>query len=85
MAMTFAVFVIYGVLAHAFRQVVVESPRAQAWVRRTFAVAFAGLGVRLALAERGALAGLQPRQPGNPAMNFSNPPPSYVTRGNKSW
>jgi threonine/homoserine/homoserine lactone efflux protein len=52
MAMTFAVFVVSGLLAHAFRQAVVESPRGQAWLRRGFAAAFAGLGVNLALAER---------------------------------
>jgi threonine/homoserine/homoserine lactone efflux protein len=52
MAMTFAVFVAYGILAHAFRRVVVESPRVQAWVRRGFAAIFAGLGVNLALTER---------------------------------
>ena len=52
MAMTFAVFVVYGFLADAFRQRVIESPRVQAWLRRTFAGAFAGLGVQLALTER---------------------------------
>jgi threonine/homoserine/homoserine lactone efflux protein len=52
MAMTFAVFVVYGLLAHAFRQAVVDSPRAQAWLRRGFAAASAGLGVNLAMAER---------------------------------
>ena len=52
MAMTFAVFVVYGFLADAFRQRVIESPRVQAWLRRTFAAAFAGLGVQLALTER---------------------------------
>ena len=52
MAMTFAVFVAYGILAHAFRRVVIESPRVQAWVRRGFALTFAGLGVNLALTER---------------------------------
>jgi threonine/homoserine/homoserine lactone efflux protein len=52
MAMTFAVFVVYGVLANAFRQWVIESPRVQAWLRRSFAAAFAGLGVNLALTER---------------------------------
>ena len=49
MAMTFAVFVVYGFLAHAFRKAVIESPRVQAWLRRGFAVAFAGLGTNLAL------------------------------------
>jgi threonine/homoserine/homoserine lactone efflux protein len=52
MAMTFAVFVVYGVLANAFRKAVIESPRVQAWLRRTFAGAFAGLGINLALSER---------------------------------
>ena len=52
MAMTFAVFVVYGLLAHAFRQAVIESPRVQSWLRRGFAMTFAGLGVNLALAER---------------------------------
>jgi threonine/homoserine/homoserine lactone efflux protein len=52
MAMTFAVFVVYGLLAHGFRKAVIDSPRVQAWLRRGFAAAFAGLGVNLALSER---------------------------------
>jgi len=52
MAMTFAVFVIYGFLAHGFRQAVIESPRVQSWLRRSFAAAFAGLGMNLALSEK---------------------------------
>ena len=52
MAMTFAVFVVYGLLAHAFRKAVIESPRVQSWLRRGFAAAFAGLGAQLALSER---------------------------------
>jgi len=52
MAMTFGVFTIYGLLAHAFRRAVVESPRVQAWLRRGFAGAFAGLGAQLAVSER---------------------------------
>lgn len=52
MAMTFLVFVAYGFLAHAFRQAVIESPRVQAWLRRSFAGAFAALGANLALSER---------------------------------
>jgi threonine/homoserine/homoserine lactone efflux protein len=52
MAMTFAVFVVYGFLAHAFRKAVLESPRVQAWLRRGFAVAFVGLGTNLALSEK---------------------------------
>ena len=52
MAMTLAVFVAYGLLAHAFRQAVIESPRVQTWLRRGFAATFAGLGVNLALTDR---------------------------------
>jgi len=52
MAMTLAVFVAYGLMAHAFRRAVIESPRVQTWLRRGFAVAFASLGSQLALSER---------------------------------
>lgn len=52
MVMTFAIFVVYGLVAHAFREVVIESPRVQAWLRRGFAGAFAVLGARLAVSER---------------------------------
>jgi threonine/homoserine/homoserine lactone efflux protein len=52
MAMTFAVFVAYGLLAHAFRRTVIESPRVQSWMRRGFAAAFASLGAQLGLSER---------------------------------
>jgi threonine/homoserine/homoserine lactone efflux protein len=52
MAMTFVVFVIYGLLANAFRKAVIESPVVQAWLRRGFAAAFAGLGAQLAVSER---------------------------------
>jgi threonine/homoserine/homoserine lactone efflux protein len=52
MAMTFGVFVAYGFVAHAFRKLVIESERAQTWLRGGFAAAFAGLGVKLAGTER---------------------------------
>ena len=52
MAMTFFVFVAYGLLAHAFRSSVIESPRVQSWLRRGFASAFAALGINLALSEK---------------------------------
>ena len=48
MAMTFAVFVGYGLLAHAFRQTVVGSPSIQAGLRRGFAAAFAVMAGKLA-------------------------------------
>jgi threonine/homoserine/homoserine lactone efflux protein len=51
MAMTFAIFVIYGLLANAFRKAVIDSPRMQAWLRHGFAAAFAGLAVKLAFSE----------------------------------
>ncbi|MBK6007633.1 LysE family translocator [Ramlibacter ginsenosidimutans] len=52
MAMTFAVFVVYGSIAHGFRRKIIESRRAQAWLRYGFAAAFVALGARLALSER---------------------------------
>ncbi|MBS1155110.1 MAG: putative threonine efflux protein [Proteobacteria bacterium] len=52
MTMTFIVFVAYGFLAHAFRKAVIESPRVQNWLRRTFAATFVGLGASLALTEK---------------------------------
>jgi threonine/homoserine/homoserine lactone efflux protein len=52
MAMTFVVFVAYGLLAHGFRHAVIESPRVQSWLRRAFATTFAGLGASLALPDK---------------------------------
>lgn len=52
MAMTLAVFVIYGFVAHAFRRLVVDSARVQSWLRYGFAAAFAGLGAKLAMTEK---------------------------------
>lgn len=52
MLMTFVVFLFYGVLANAFRQFVLQSVRVQTILRRSFAAAFAGLGVNLAFSER---------------------------------
>jgi threonine/homoserine/homoserine lactone efflux protein len=52
MAMTFGVFVVYGLLADTFRRAVIESPRVQSWLRRGFAAAFAGLGIQLAVSDR---------------------------------
>ena len=47
MLITLLVFVLYGVLASSVSRFV-ASPRAVSWLRRSFAVAFAGLGIRLA-------------------------------------
>jgi threonine/homoserine/homoserine lactone efflux protein len=52
MGMTLVVFILYGLLADAFRQTVLESPRVQAWLRRSLAAAFAALGLNLALSDR---------------------------------
>jgi threonine/homoserine/homoserine lactone efflux protein len=52
MAMTFAVFVVYGFVAHAFRRLVIESAPVQRWLRYSFAAAFAALGARLAVSDR---------------------------------
>lgn len=52
MFMTFVVFVVYGLLAHTFRSTVIESKPVQSWLRRSFASAFAGLGVHLAFSEK---------------------------------
>ena len=52
MALTFIVFVGYGMFAAAVRAHVISRPRVMAWMRRAFAGAFVLLGVKLALAER---------------------------------
>jgi len=52
MAMTFGVFVLYGLFAAAVRDRVLTKPGAMAWMRRAFAGGFALLGARLALTDR---------------------------------
>jgi threonine/homoserine/homoserine lactone efflux protein len=52
MAMTFAVFALYGLFAAAMRDRVITRPKVMAWLRRSFAAGFAALGAKLALAER---------------------------------
>ena len=49
MAMTFAVFVVYGVFAAAARDYLLQSERAMRWLNRSFAAVFAALAGRLAL------------------------------------
>lgn len=51
-AMTLVIFLGYGALASLARTYVIEQPTVMKVLRRSFAVAFAGLGARLALAER---------------------------------
>jgi threonine/homoserine/homoserine lactone efflux protein len=52
MALTFVVFVGYGLFAAAVREHVISRPRVLTWMRRTFAAAFVALGAKLALSER---------------------------------
>lgn len=52
MAMTFATFALYGAFAAALRDRVLSRPQVMTWLRGTFAVSFALLGVRLALSQR---------------------------------
>ena len=49
MAMTFAVFVVYGVFAAVARDYLLQSERVMRWLNRSFAAAFAALAGRLAL------------------------------------
>ena len=51
MLLTLVVFVLYGVLASSVRRYALSSPRVITWLKRSFAVAFAGLGIKLALTE----------------------------------
>ncbi len=52
MLLTFVVFVVYGIFAAAVRNHIISRPRVLAWMRRSFAAAFAALGAKLAFAER---------------------------------
>ena len=52
MAMTFVVFVGYGLLAATVRDKVMARPRVLSLLRYGFAASFAALGAKLALAER---------------------------------
>ena len=52
MAMTFVVFVGYGLFAASVRDRIVSRPQVMNWMRRSFAAAFVLLGVRLAMADR---------------------------------
>ncbi|CRK62163.1 RhtB family transporter [Alloactinosynnema sp. L-07] len=50
MAMTFVVFIGYGMFAASIRNHVISRPKVLTWIRRVFAAAFIALGARLALA-----------------------------------
>jgi len=52
MAMTLAVFALYGAFAARMRDRVLGSTTAMAWLRRSFAATFVALGAKLALTSR---------------------------------
>ena len=52
MAMTFVVFIAYGLCASGVRHQVISSPKLILWMQRSFAIIFAALGLRLAAAEQ---------------------------------
>ncbi|MEM5299349.1 LysE family translocator [Burkholderia sp. JPY481] len=52
MAMTFVVFMAYGVFAARVRDRILSRPDVLKWMRRSFAAAFVGVGVKLALVQR---------------------------------
>jgi threonine/homoserine/homoserine lactone efflux protein len=52
MLMTFLVFILYGAFAAYLRRTVISNPSVLTWMRRTFAGAFALLGLQLAFAAR---------------------------------
>jgi threonine/homoserine/homoserine lactone efflux protein len=52
MAMTLAIFVVYGLLASAVRDRVLSRPRVTTWLRRVFAGSFVALSARLVVTER---------------------------------
>ena len=52
MALTFAVFVVYGACAAVARDYVISRPTVLRWLKRSFAAAFVLLGLRLVLADQ---------------------------------
>jgi threonine/homoserine/homoserine lactone efflux protein len=52
MAMTLAVFLVYGALSHAIRAWVLRSPKFLPRLNKGFALVFAALGVQLAVSEK---------------------------------
>jgi threonine/homoserine/homoserine lactone efflux protein len=52
MLMTFAVFIVYGLLSSSFSDFIVKSKRASTVMQRIFATSFAALGLKLAFSDR---------------------------------
>ncbi|MCB9494921.1 MAG: LysE family transporter [Desulfobacteraceae bacterium] len=52
MAMTFIIFLLYGLSANYVRKYIVGSSRVTTWMQKSFAAIFAALGLKLALTEQ---------------------------------
>ena len=52
MAMTFIIFVLYGLLANYVRKYIANSSRVTTWMQKSFAAIFAALGLKLAMTEQ---------------------------------
>ncbi len=52
MGMTLFIFIIYGLFANGMRVYIINSPKIMKKIQQTFAIIFAILGVKLAMAER---------------------------------
>jgi len=52
MLMTFAVFIVYGLLSGVFRERVINSQQASEAIQKVFSASFAALGMKLAFSER---------------------------------
>ena len=52
MAMTFIIFVLYGLSANYVRKYIVNTSRVATWLKKSFAVIFALLGLKLAMTEQ---------------------------------
>ena len=49
MLMTLVIFILYGLFAHAVSSYLLQSKKSSIWLQKSFAVIFAGLGIKLAL------------------------------------
>ena len=52
MAMTFIIFILYGLSANYIRKYIVNSSKVTTWLQKSFAVIFAALGAKLAMTEQ---------------------------------
>ena len=52
MAMTFIIFVLYGLSANYVRKYIVNSSKVTTWLQKSFAAIFAALGLKLAMTDQ---------------------------------